>query len=189
MGCTPSINERDFQTPVDDKHLLDDRQKRIVRKTWRPLANDMTENGQKIFINIFESHPEIKYMFPTRDIEGRDNLSANPHFRMHSSRFMQSVGAAIDNLNDLDNALRPLLVKLAKTHVRFKGFKPDYFDAFEEAMLSVWQEELGQRFTTEVEESWKLLFFYIKDCLKEGYDIAMNEKTSGELNNSDFINQ
>ncbi|XP_077979291.1 neuroglobin-like [Glandiceps talaboti] len=181
MGCTPSTAtsmDPEFHGPgaVGNVPLLEERQKRIVRRTWRPLADDMTENGQKVFLHIFASYPEIKYLFPTREVEGKNNLYRNPHFRMHSSRFMQSVGAAVDNLSDLDNALKPLLVRLAKTHVRFKGFKPDYFDAFEESMLSVWQEELGERYTSEVEDAWKVLFSYIKDCLKLGYEEAMDEK-------------
>nr|QQO51931.1 globin gb_IVA [Platynereis dumerilii] len=88
----------------------------------------------------------------------------------HASRFMQAVGAVIDNVDDLDNTIYPVLTNLGKRHVTFEDFEGHFFDAFEQAMLLVWSEELGTKFEERVRDAWQLVFKYIIRTLKAGYD-------------------
>ncbi|XP_070567773.1 neuroglobin-1-like [Ptychodera flava] len=179
MGCNVSSASQAREITNRDTDIFTDRQRRIVRKTWRPLANDMTGNGTKVFLRIFEMEPKVKQLFPCRDKEGEELLK-DMNFKGHASRFMQSVGAAVDNLDSLETSLAPLLLKLGRSHTNFSGFKPDYFDIFTRAMLDVWEQELKDRFTSEVKESWLTVFEFMMGKMKEGYMQAYTEEMNAK---------
>ena len=132
------------------------------------MGTDLTARGSKVFLRIFEKNPYVKKIFPFRDCEGEDLLK-NPSFKGHASRFMQAVGAVVDNINDPETALSPVLIGLGKNHTSFEGFKPEYFGAFTEAMQYVWRTELKVKYTPEVAETWDMVFIFIMQTLKEGY--------------------
>lgn len=92
------------------------------------------------------------------------------YFAGHASRFMQAVGAMVDNMDDLDNTMYPVLINLGKRHVLFEDFEGNFFDAFEQGMLLVWSDELGTRFDEKVRDAWQMVFSYIIRTLKAGYD-------------------
>ena len=48
---------------------------------------------------------------------------------------MQAVGSLIDNFEDYSETLKPLFNQLGRQHVSFKGFKPIYFNDFQESIM------------------------------------------------------
>lgn len=152
-------------------------EKAVVIKTWRVLSNDLTGRGTKVFIHIFRDNPKIKDLFPLDGLDG-EAMVKSYIFKGHASRFMQAVGAVVDNIDSCDEALSPLLIGLGKHHVLFTGFKPDYFNSFETAMRTVWAEDLGSKFTPQTEIAWTKVFKFILRKLKEGYLIALDEYES-----------
>ena len=172
MGCSASNTKDSAITirvqPVNTNSGFTDRQKLIVRKTWKILATDLTGRGTKVFMKIFELNPYVKSIFPFKNIDGEE-LLLDTSFKGHASRFMNAVGAVVDNLNNLEESLAPLLIGLGETHVNFEGFKPDYFNIFSEAMNLVWKEDLGKRYTMETEEAWTEVFEFIMENLKVGF--------------------
>lgn len=178
MGCATSVtmmasavgtNGADISTEV-----ITPQQKKIVKRTWRYLANDMTGHGKKVFLKIFEMNPHVKDLFPCRDVTG-EALLRDSNFKGHAARFMQAVGAAVDNIDDLGSSLSPLLIGLGRQHTTFSGLQPEYFNAFTEAMLFVWQQELKDKFTEDVRGAWKTVFDFLMSRLKEGYHLETVE--------------
>lgn len=170
MGSAVSVvlcNDQKTVAVVTDRVYLSSRQKYIVRKTWRYFSNDMTSHGTQVFLRIFTLNPKMKELFRLSDLNDAD-IIRDQNFRSHGSRFMQSVGAVVDHLEDLES-LKPLLHDLGERHTRFHGFTPIYFHSFSEAMCHVWQQELGERYTEEVAQAWQTVFAFIMDTLKEGY--------------------
>lgn len=166
------------QKPVDySQGSFTAHQKRILRETWVVFRENMIVRGQKVFLRIFEMNPKIKDAFGLDGLEGT-NLIQDERFLAHATRFMQSVGTAVDQINDLE-ALRPLLLNLGRRHAEKPNFKPIYFSSFTEAMMFTWEKELGEKFTTEVAEAWLKLFLFIMECLKAGYQQGMQEKNIG----------
>ncbi|ELT89756.1 hypothetical protein CAPTEDRAFT_98019 [Capitella teleta] len=160
----------------ESNELFTDRQKAIITKTWRHMGNDLTGRGSKVFLKIFNLHPEVKQLFPSLKNDNEDQLLKNPCFRGHASRFMQSVGAVVENL-DTPGDLSPLLIDLGRKHVLFGGFTPEYFAAFTEGMMCIWSEELGKGFTDEVSVAWKTVFDFIMSQLQDGYAKASADST------------
>ena len=177
MGCSTSLAMSAVKTEnyEGEAVIFTDQQKKIIHKTWKFLADDLNGRGTRIFLRIFELHPYVKELFPCRDLEGED-LLRDANFKGHASRFMQAVGAAVDNIDNLDGALAPLLIGLGKQHIHFRGFKPDYWDAFREAILFVWEMDLGDKFNEQTRDAWVAVFGFIMVKLKEGYKKAKDER-------------
>ncbi|XP_067676830.1 hemoglobin subunit mu-like [Haliotis asinina] len=172
MGCGTSLKKT---ATAPDERYITGQQRMLVRRTWRYLAGDMTGIGSKVFIRIFNLYPNVKQLFPCRHKEGTE-LLRDPNFKGHASRFMQAVGAVVDNMDDLDTSLSPLLIGLGRQHINFNGFIPENFDAFTQSMTLTWEEELNGHFTEEVKDAWVAVFRFIMMKLKEGFALASDER-------------
>ena len=155
--------------------------KKLVKKTWKILSRDIPGVGAKIFLRIFEANPNIKEIFHCQGLEGEALLKSH-QFKGHASRFMQAIGAAVDNIDDLINGMGPMLEVLGRQHMSFNGFKPEFWDTFTEAILCVWKETLRHRFSTDVATAWKLVFAFIILKLKQGYKQACIEHAENKMN-------
>lgn len=153
-------------------------QKKVLRRTWTLLQNDLGSKGVKIFLRIFQLCPDAKSLFPFRHAEG-DALLQHPQFKGHGLRFMKAVGVAIDNLDTLDIVLIPSLTHLGKTHTKIPGFSVEQFTLFVEAMDYVWNKELGRQYNKEVREAWLRLFNLITSTIRDGYMQGLKTSSNG----------
>ena len=96
---------------------------------------------------------------------------------------MQALGAVMENINDFQTTLASLLIQLGKNHLTIKNFDPRYFNAFEEAILEIWSEDLGTKFTDECREAWINVLKFIQNQLKKGYNIALQETVEKQTQN------
>jgi hemoglobin-like flavoprotein len=150
---------------------LNAQQELIIRKTWEEMAQNIQGNGLQIFLRIFEICPEVKKLFQVDNVR-HSELARNIVIKSHGVRFMNAIGAAVDNLADFghkEDKLSQLLYVLGQQHKRYKGFVPEYFDVFYEALMWQWERFLGSRFTPEVSDTWSRVFVFIMEKLKEGY--------------------
>ena len=187
MGCASSISSKNINSPetmerwgnlIRNIGYISVENKTRVKKTWKLLSRDISGIGAKIFVKIFEADPDIKKIFHCDGLEG-DALLTNSQFKGHASRFMQAIGAAVDNIDDLQGGMGPMLEGLGKQHLSFQGFKPEFWDTFTDAILDAFRETLHHRFTSEVAAAWKLVFVFIILKLKQGYQEACLEQAEG----------
>jgi len=125
----------------------------------------------KVFLRIFEYRPSVKRMFPFRDAWG-DQLIRHSQFVLQANRFMRVIAfvvGAVDRLRG-GRSGSPALYELGRRHVTIEGFLPDYFDVFTRAVIYVWQQELREQFSADVDDAWRTLFAYIIGQLKDGYE-------------------
>jgi hemoglobin-like flavoprotein len=144
---------------------------KTVQQTWPSLAKDLQGNGLQIFLRIFEICPEIKFLFHVENVR-HSQLARNDTIKAHGKRFINAIGFAVENLEDIeqeDNKLCKFLFNLGKQHQNFQAFKPEYFEIFYEALMCQWELCMGDRFTTEVANAWSHLFVFLMEKLKEGY--------------------
>ena len=176
MGCGSSISVVDGQrsSVVDSlaKDTFSLHQRCLVLRTWRYLANDMTENGKRVFAKVFELKPEVKSLFQYRN-DSMNELVQNASFQAHALRYMQAVGAVMENIEDPDVKLTDLLVNLGRQHIHVGGFRIEYFDAFLEGMMFVWQQQLGHKFSGDTAVAWKIVFNFIRCKMAEGYQMEL----------------
>ena len=183
MGCTSSMSSvivNHVGSKTTDKRqeeIFSSRQKQIVRRSWRQLTGDLTERGTRVFLYIFHQKPELKVAFHLDNLDDEE-LVKNFIFIDHASRFMQAVGAVIENIDSLNETLTPLLTKLGATHVGFDGFEVTDLPLFVESIMSVWESDIGQtKFTLEVRDAWLKVFVYITGTLELGYTNNLTKET------------
>ena len=185
MGCSTSNSSRPVSVTKNTENgncingpnsCLTLEQKHLVKKTWRYLSRNILVRGTKVFLRIFEINPHVKGLFPNLKEKEGEYLKNDTNFQGHATRFMQIVGAVVDNIDNLDDAVCPILIGLGRQHIHFSDFKPSYFDAFKEGMVYTWKDDLGDRYHGNTEEAWSTVFDFIMDKLKEGYKLAVAEK-------------
>ena len=160
---------------------ITEEEKKVIRKTWNKLSNDISGLGVQIFLRIFVLKPDLKQLFPFRNDKG-DELVSDAIFRGHASRFVQAIGAAIDNMDELNNAMGPMLEDLGGQHIRYDGFKPEYWDIFIESVLGIWKKELRRRLTHKASDAWRVLFEFMISKMKEGYyQACQQERKKGKM--------
>ena len=187
MGCHLSTSsvKQDNDTAADDStsywthSLLTNKQKDIVYSTWRHLSDNLSDTGMRVFQYIFTQRPEVKNLFRFRDLD-LSELPNNPYFRGHATHFMQAISAVVDNLDDLETNLTPLLLALGEQHSKTRGFGIQYLEVFTHCLILVWEERLGCAFTPEVRAAWEKLFVFMLMTLREGYAHARGYNSSQE---------
>ena len=168
MGCSPSQGLDNGTDKTRFCESFSDQEKTIVKQQWSTLSPDTKEIGAKVFLEIFRKYPEVKQMFPFRNIADDDMMSSMV-FKGHTLIFMQAIGAVVENIDDVDNAMSSALIFLGKQHVTFTGMDQVYFDEFTSVISNVWREKLGPSYTTESAKAWRHVFVYIMGKLKKGY--------------------
>ena len=177
MGCSPSrgLDNRNSTTGRRDKIIFSesfrDQEKTIIKQQWRVLSPDMKEIGAKVFLEIFKKYPEVKQLFPCRNIAD-EQLMSSKVFKGHAYVFMQAIGAVVENIDDVEKAMSNALIFLGKQHVTFTGVHQVYFDEFTSVISNVWREKLGSSYTPESAKAWRHVFVYIMGKLKKGYHLA-----------------
>ncbi|KAL4233676.1 hypothetical protein ACF0H5_008357 [Mactra antiquata] len=180
MGCSTSLVAL-AAASINKQHTagkggaITDREIGLIRKSWKKVSNDMPSIGARIFIQIFTIQPEIKQIFPFHDVTGSELLS-NQHFKGHASRFMQAIGAAVDNIDELETAMSALLYGIGKEHIHYRGFNVDYFDVFPVAIMTVLKQEMGGKFD-DYSSAWYHLLDFMISNLKGGYYAAKRNQT------------
>ena len=184
MGCSvtlPKVKPVLEVKPVrmnrshSTENVLTEEQKRIIRQTWKLISNDMTDRGVRIFLTIFERQPKVRELFPFHDKKTKEELMNDARFRGHASRFMQAVGAAVENLDNLQQAMSPLLGELGRQHGKQMFFEPQYFDLFEDVMLETIREDLGRFYRPDVKEAWTTMINFLINQLRDGYGERLME--------------
>jgi len=146
MGCATSIISRSDDSARDAKFIddlaspqtvvLTKQHKKVLAENWEILSSDLSGRGSRIFHQIFGRNPLIKSIFSFGHLDG-DELTADPRFKAHALRFMQAMGIVVENIDNYSEALTPLLNDLGRRHTQFKGFKPIYFNEFQDSILQV----------------------------------------------------
>ena len=183
-GKQESLADDERSTPFWTQSLLKDKQKEVIYNTWRHLSDNMVDTGMRVFQYIFTRRPEVKNLFTFIHL-AMSELPTNPYFRAHATHFMQAISTAVDNLDDFDLKLTPLMLALGKQHSMTRGFGIHYFEVFTQCLIIVWEERLGDKFTPEVRAAWEKLFVFMLMTLREGYALARGHYDSQELTAQD----
>lgn len=144
MGCATSLasNSNDLtKLRVDDLQsplsvVLTEQHKKVIVKNWKVLSSDLSGRGSRIFLLIFGRNPLIKSIFSFGHLEGEE-LVSDARFKGHAMRFMQAVEAVVVNIDNYHEAVTPILYDLGRRHTQFKGFKPIYFNDFQDSIMQV----------------------------------------------------
>ena len=187
MGCTASYACSDIKcvsiktySPVisnqdrETAGIVSEEEKTILKRQWKVLSSDIKRHGTDVFLQLFKLNPEMKQLFPFRNIDDNELIN-NVQFRSHGIRFMQTIGAVVENIENLDMSMTEPLVTLGKQHTQFKNFNVMYFEAFYGAISAVWRNVLGVSYTPSCADAWSHVLVFIMNNLKQGHHLASLE--------------
>lgn len=157
--------------------ILDSKQRQMVQDTWLQLQPQRANIGKQVFLRIFEVEPLVKKAFKLSTTWG-DELINNTTFQKHATRFVDTIGYVVNNVDHLQTEGDPYVLAIGADHRDRAGFSVRYFDVFVKSLMFVWQQELKDDFPPETRDAWQTLFEYMAQKTKAGYDIAMKGKDS-----------
>ncbi|PVD25643.1 hypothetical protein C0Q70_13302 [Pomacea canaliculata] len=151
----------------------------MVQQTWRVLSKDLAGLGVAVFINFFETEPDLKMMFPKivrlNEVSQLEWYVDRDMLQRHAVTVMEGLGAAVESLED-SQFLNSVLMALGQTHAK-RNMKPTMLKRLWPSLDVGLKTMLGERYTPEVTEAWRKLYNYI--CLQmrrgmENPDLPVN---------------
>ncbi|XP_057381350.1 cytoglobin-2-like [Daphnia carinata] len=158
---------------------LTDLQKTLLQDSWKRLEKDIAQVGIIVFINLFESHPDMQSVFLPFTGLVLDDLKKSKLLSEHALRVMGAVQRAVHRLDEPEK-LHAFLSDLGRRHDK-NGAKLEYIDYIGPQFLSAIRPILGDDWTPEAEASWTLLLGYMIATMKQALLEARNASASEAL--------
>ncbi|XP_068204243.1 globin CTT-VIII-like [Palaemon carinicauda] len=145
---------------------MSEEQKVLIKDSWKALEANIAKVGIVIFIKLFETHPDVQEVFmPFRGVALED-IKQSKQLRAHALRVMGFVNKAVGRL-DQPEKLLPLLSDCGKSHYYY-GANISYIDLVGPQFIASIRPSLEEeeRWNTEMEAAWELLFQHIAFQMK-----------------------
>uniref|UniRef100_A0A8C5R5X5 Globin domain-containing protein n=1 Tax=Leptobrachium leishanense TaxID=445787 RepID=A0A8C5R5X5_9ANUR len=140
----------------------------LLTESWTLIQQDIAKVGVIIFIRLFETHPECKdTFFLFRDVDDLQGLRMSKDLRAHGLRVLSFVEKSVARIEN-SSRLEELILELGKSHYRYNA-PPQYYQYVGMEFISAVCPILKEKWTSEVEEVWKVLFRYICAVMEAGY--------------------
>jgi hemoglobin-like flavoprotein len=118
----------------------------------RPVADQIAKS---FYLHLFEIAPQTKRLF-TGDMDRQGTM------------LMTSLDLAVSGLGDMEKIL-PSVHALGERHYSY-GVKPEYYQAAVESFVWSLEYHLGDQFTAELKEAWRMAFQALADAMRSVYD-------------------
>lgn len=155
--------------PPDPRLPLTAKQKYSMLASWKGISRAMEPTGIYMFIKLFEEHKELLDLFTKfRELKTRDEQANSMELAEHANKVMTTLDEGIKELDDLDTFFQ-YLTQVGSSHKKIPGFKPEYFWKIEKPFLEAVQMTLGDRYTENVENIYKVTIKLIIETLEKGF--------------------
>nr|XP_024214574.1 neuroglobin-like [Halyomorpha halys] len=130
----------------------------------------MSGCGSNILERLFEEHEELLELFAKlKELRTKEEQASSLELQEHATKVMNTLDEGIKELDDLDTFFT-FLTQIGQSHKKIPGFKPDYFWKIEKPFLEAVEMTLGDRYTENVENIYKVTIKLIIDTLVNGYN-------------------
>ncbi|XP_067011550.1 neuroglobin [Anabrus simplex] len=156
--------------PPDPRLPLTAKQKYNMLASWKGISRAMEQTGVYMFLKLFEEHQELLNLFDKfRELRTREQQAESMELQEHANTVMNTLDEGIKGLDDLD-AFFEYLNNVGVSHRRIPDFKSEYFWKIEKPFLEAVQVTLGDRYTENVENIYKVTIKFIIETLIRGYE-------------------
>jgi hemoglobin-like flavoprotein len=123
--------------------MLTETQIDLVSNSWNKVI-PIAETAAELFYNrLFELDPSLKALF-------------KGDMKQQGEKLMSMITVAVKALNRLDDVV-PAIQQMGRRHVDYK-VEPEHYNTVGAALLWTLGQGLGDGFTTEVEETWTVVY-------------------------------
>ncbi|KHN73787.1 hypothetical protein Tcan_18450 [Toxocara canis] len=159
--------------------LLTAHQRILLQKSWNKSQKTGLENiGAHVFLKIYHREPSVKTLFGIEDVPHAE-LKYNKIFQNHAMTFTRSLDFILANLNKLD-IVANFCRQLGRRHTQYitRGFRPEYWDAFAEALTECAIDWEGGLRCREALNGWRTLVGFLIEEMRIGFMKAKREQMS-----------
>ncbi|KAH6924888.1 hypothetical protein HPB50_025903 [Hyalomma asiaticum] len=158
---------------------LTDREKTLIRNTWRKFCEKNPDYGVRIFIAMFTEHPEYLQLFPRFRNKGLRTLRNDAKFRAHACAVGHQLSAIVECIED-DEVMVELIRKNAANHLKRAGVRPSSFESLSSATLEEMMASNGPLMTPDTVRAWEKLFEIMNTITRNVYEEAGIFSTTSE---------
>ena len=157
-----------METSELPKIEITDREKSLVKESWKLAMDEADISNQLLFYDaFFATSPEAKEKYFHK------KNGKNVDFQKLSRKFHKTMDFIAENTDDLEKVSK-VIMELGMTHNKLK-IDPIYYSRFNDAIIKLLDEVLENRFTNEIEQSWRKVLDHISHGMKN----APEKKPSG----------
>ncbi|XP_033638058.1 uncharacterized protein LOC117298827 isoform X1 [Asterias rubens] len=167
-----------------DEGPLSKKDIRLVQDCWKHVQTNLASFGVRLFVRLLDKNPSIAKLFPFGKLNlTPKQLQNNPDLKAHGLRVMETIGTAVEGLQDLEPIVA-ILMDLGDRHSMY-GAKPEHFSALSEAFMYSLRNGLAPNvFNSEVQVAFGHTLTVIQETMssKMGNDFDKIEPNEKDLN-------
>lgn len=174
-GAAEPVGDPPPPPAPDPRHPLTARQIFSITKSWKAIARAMEPTGIEMFVRLFREKGDLLDLFEKfQALRTKESQRESMELAQHASVVMTTLDEGINALDNLDYFM-DYLHNTGRLHFKIKGFKKEYFWHIENPFLAAVSETLGDRYTENIENIYKITIRFILETLVEGFELAEKE--------------
>ncbi|KAK8387148.1 hypothetical protein O3P69_018068 [Scylla paramamosain] len=162
--------------PLDPRIPLTARQKFSMVKSWKGISRALEPTGVYMFLQLFENHSELITLFTKfRQLRTRDEQAESLELAEHATMVMNSIDEGIKAMDNVDFFFG-LLHQIGASHRKIPGFKKEYFWKIEHPFLEAVRLTLGDRYTDNMDNIYRITIKFLIETVVRGYELAESKE-------------
>ncbi|XP_026730666.1 neuroglobin-like [Trichoplusia ni] len=166
--------------PADPRSPLTTKQQYCMLASWKGIFRQIENTGILLFIKLFEENEDLLHLFDKlRELKTPEARASSEELAEHATKVMHTLDEGIKGLGDID-AFFAYVRHVGATHHQVPGFKAENFWKIEQPFLQAAKTTLGDRYTPNIENIYKITIKFILENLVKGYEESGVENGKGE---------
>ena len=131
---------------------------KLVKESWGFIIVKPEEAGQLFYARLFETAPELRHLF-------------HGNIKEQARKLMSMVTLIVSKLEKLDTIIHEIK-SLAVRHNKY-GARREHYSAVGDSLMWTLKSGLGDRWTTDTETAWLLVFKILSEAMIENQQAAV----------------
>ncbi|XP_013786255.2 neuroglobin-like [Limulus polyphemus] len=175
------VNDSPVPPFADPRLPLTTKQRFNILTSWKGIARAMESTGVSMFINLFQENVDLLNLFSKfQSLSTQESQKDSMELAFHASVVMATLDEGLRALDRVDYFL-DYLGSVGRFHRKINGFKKEYFWKIEQPFLVAVQETLGDRYTSNMENIYKITIHFILESIVKGYNLSEEPRSDSNV--------
>ncbi|KAK3860851.1 hypothetical protein Pcinc_033123, partial [Petrolisthes cinctipes] len=137
---------------------------------------------------LFENNSELITLFTKfNQLRTRDERAESLELAEHATIVMNSIDEGIKAMDNVD-CFFDLLHQIGASHRKIPGFKKEYFWKIEHPFLEAVRLTLGDRYTDNMDNIYRITIKFLIETVVSGYETAPDHEPNDNVKKEDVNN-
>ncbi|XP_076354057.1 neuroglobin-like [Tachypleus tridentatus] len=171
VKSTDGANDSLVPPPADPRLPLTMKQRFSILSSWKGIARAMESTGVTMFIKLFQENSDLLNLFTKfQSLNTQESQKDSMELAQHASIVMATLDEGLRALDRVDYFIK-YLESVGRFHQNIAGFRKEYFWKIEQPFLAAVQETLGDRYTANMENIYKITIHFVLETIVKGYNL------------------